>query len=126
MTNLIFVVTFREGRRRQHVRVMHHQPVRRGVVLVQPDAVEAPALELLPGFEVLDVGARRHLRIEMRLGQRIRKPFARRLELIEMLAVRKQVHDVHFHGSLPAAEAAPYQSAISPAVMKTVPGLAAM
>ena len=42
-----------------------HQPIGRAVMLVEPDPVIAEPVELLPGVEMLGIGARRDLRLEM-------------------------------------------------------------
>ena len=82
-------------RRRHHVRRVHHA-VRRGVVLVQADAVEAELVHLLPGFEVLCIGARADLRIEMIARQRVGDVLVA-LVVVEVLAVGQQVEDEDFH-----------------------------
>ena len=81
--------------RRHHVRRIH-QPVRRGVVLVQPDAVEAELVHLLPGLQVLLVSLRRDLAIVMIVRQRIGQILGC-FVLVEVLAVGEQVENENFH-----------------------------
>ena len=59
----------RGGRRHQVGRI--HQPVGRAMMLVEADAVIAQAVHLLPGIEMLGVGADRHVGLEMPLAQGI-------------------------------------------------------
>ena len=72
--------------------------MRRGVVLVQPDAVIAEPVHLLPHREMLLVGARRDFRIEIRARQRERHMTAG-LELVEMAVERQQVEQEDLHES---------------------------
>ena len=81
--------------RRHHVRRVH-QPVRRGVVLVQPDAVEAELVHLLPGLQMLLVGPRRDLAVVVIERQRVGQ-ILRRLVLVEVLSVGQKVEDEDFH-----------------------------
>ena len=81
--------------RRHHVRRVHHA-VRRGVVLVQADAVEAELVHLLPGLQMLFVGPRRDLAIVVIERQRIGQILGR-FVLIEVLSVGEQVEDEDFH-----------------------------
>ena len=87
----------RAGRRHHVGRV--HQPVRRGVVLVQPDAVVAEPVHLLPHGEMLLVGARRDLRLEIGARQRKRHVPAG-LELVEMAVERQEVEQEDLHERL--------------------------
>ena len=81
--------------RRHHVRRVHHA-VRRGVVLVQADAVEAELVHLLPGLQMLIVGPRRDLAIVMIERQRVGQILGG-FVLVEVLAVGQQVEDKNFH-----------------------------
>ena len=83
-------------RGRQQVRRIH-QPIGRAVVLVEPDAVIAEPVELLPGLEVLGVGAHRHLRPEESLRQRPWQLALAILEVLQVLAVRHQIKDKDSH-----------------------------
>jgi hypothetical protein len=58
-------------RRRGHQVGRVHQPVGRAVMLVEADAVVAQAIERLPRLEMLGVGLRRDLRLEVLRRQRI-------------------------------------------------------
>ena len=70
--------------------------MRRGVVLVQPDAVEAELVHLLPGLQMLLIGPRRDLAIVMIERQRIGEILGL-LVLVEVLSVGEQVEDEDFH-----------------------------
>ena len=70
--------------------------MRRGVVLVQADAVEAELVHLLPGLQMLLVGLRRDLAIVVIVGERVGQVL-RRLVLVEVLSVGEQVEDEDFH-----------------------------
>ncbi len=84
----------RRGRGEQVRRV--HQPVGRAVMLVEADAVIAEPVELLPGGEMLGIGARRDLGLEMLLRQRIGQ-LAADFQMVELLAIGQQVKDKDFH-----------------------------
>ena len=56
------------------------------MVLVEPDTVITEPVELFPGFEVLGIGPRRHIRFEVFVRQRIRQLVAD-LQMLELLAV---------------------------------------
>ena len=83
------------GRGREQVGRVH-EPVGRGVVLVEPDAVEAQTLERVPRLKVLRVRAHRHLGLEVAPGQWPRQLLAL-LQMIEVLGVGKQVEDEDVH-----------------------------
>jgi hypothetical protein len=68
------------------------------MMLVETDAVIAEPVELLPGCEMLLIGARRHRRAEMPAGQRIRQ-LAADLQMFELLAVRQEIEDEDLHRS---------------------------
>ena len=73
------------------------------MVLVEADAVVAEPVHLLPGVEVLGVGADGDLGLEMLRGQRIGQ-LAADLQMVEIFAVGEQVEDEDFHGgSFPRA-----------------------
>jgi hypothetical protein len=75
-----------------------HQPIGRAVMLVEPDAVIAQAVELFPGFEMLCIGACRYLRLEKLLGQRIWQLVVD-FQMIELLAIRQEIEDEDFHAA---------------------------
>jgi hypothetical protein len=66
------------------------------VVLVEPHAVEAEALERFPRGEVLGVGAHRHVGLEMAAGQGPRQLLAL-LQMVQVLAIGQQVEDEDVH-----------------------------
>jgi hypothetical protein len=65
------------------------------MVLVEADAVETELVQLLPGIEVLGIGADRRGRVEMLLRQRVRQ-LPPGLEVVEVLAIGQQVEDEDF------------------------------
>ena len=65
-------------------------------MLVQADAVVAELVHLLPALEVLFVGPRRDLGIEVIQRQRVGEVLGF-LVLVEMLGVGQQVEDEDFH-----------------------------
>ena len=67
------------------------------MMLVEADAVIAEPVKLLPGFEMLGIGAYRDGRLEISLAQRIRQ---RRSidEIVERLGIGQQVKYEDFHG----------------------------
>ena len=73
-----------------------HQSVGRAVMLVEADAIIAEPVELLPGGEMLGVGARRDLGREMLSRQRIGQ-LAADFQMFELLAIGQQVKDKDFH-----------------------------
>ena len=70
--------------------------MRRGVVLVQADAVVAELVHLLPGLQMLLVGLGRDFAIVMIVRQRVGEVLGF-LVLVEMLGVGQQVEDEDFH-----------------------------
>src|SRR5690242_16237072 len=68
------------------------------MMLVEPDPVIAEAVELFPGLEVLGIGPRRDLRVEMFARQRIRQLVAD-LQMLELLPVSQQIKDEHLHSA---------------------------
>ncbi len=66
------------------------------MMLVEPDPVIAEPVHLLPGGEMLGIGARRDFRLEVLFRERIGQ-FAADLEMLELFAIRQQVKDEHFH-----------------------------
>ena len=70
--------------------------MRRGVVLVQADAVVAEPVHLLPHREMLLVGARRDLRLEIGARQR-KRHVPPRLELVEVAVIGQQVEQEDLH-----------------------------
>ena len=85
------------GRRRHHVG-RHLQAVRRGVVLVEADAVVAERVHFRPDVQMCGVAPRRDFRIEIFARQRIGDETVL-FEFIEMLPVGEQVHQIDFHGT---------------------------
>ncbi len=63
---------------------------------LRPRPSKPSAIHLLPDREVLLVGARGDLGVEVLAGQRIGDEAAG-LELVEVLPVRQQVHQIDFH-----------------------------
>src|SRR5262249_60921807 len=78
-----------------------HEPIGRGVVLVEADAVEAQLLHQGPGVQVLTIVPHRELRAEVLRGQRVGQ-LAVDLEVIEVLGIRQQVEseDPHWASAL--------------------------
>src|SRR5438445_6096564 len=74
-----------------------HQPVRRGVMLVETDAVVAEPVHGLPGREMLGIGAHGHLGLEVPPWEGPRKLLAV-LEMVEVLGVGKEIEDEDPHG----------------------------
>jgi hypothetical protein len=83
-------------RRGRHQVRRGHQPVGRGVVLVEADAVVAEAVQQFPRLQVLGVGARADLGLAVARRQRIRQ-FAADLQVLKVLAVGQQVEYEHLH-----------------------------
>src|SRR5689334_22513544 len=69
-------------------------------MLVEADAVIAEFVHLLPGFEVLGIGAHRDVGLEVAAGERVGE-LASDLEMVELFAIGEQVEDEDFHGALP-------------------------
>ena len=65
-------------------------------MLVEADAVVAEPVELLPGLEMLGVGAHRDVGLEVLLGQRIGQLVAD-LQMVEVLAIGQQIEDEDLH-----------------------------
>ena len=83
------------GRGGEEIRRVH-EPVRRGVVLVEPHAVVPEPVHRLPGGEVLGVRADGHIRLEVPPGQGPRQLLAV-FQMVQMLAVGQQVEDEDVH-----------------------------
>src|SRR5271170_8038944 len=66
------------------------------MVLVEPDPVIAEPVKLFPRVEVLGIGSRRDLRIEVLLRQRIGQ-FAADLQMVQLLPIGQQIEDKDFH-----------------------------
>jgi hypothetical protein len=66
------------------------------MVLVEPDAVITQAVQFLPGLEVLGIGPRRDLGVEVFFRQRIGQLVAD-FQVPELLAVSKEIEDKDFH-----------------------------
>jgi hypothetical protein len=73
-----------------------HQAVRRAVMLVEPDAVIAQAVELFPGLEVLGIGARGDLGLEVFLWQWVGQ-FVVDLQVLELLTICNKIEDKDLH-----------------------------
>src|SRR5262249_25771921 len=69
---------------------------RAAMVLVEPDPVVTQAVQFLPGFEVLGIGSRRDLWLEVFLRQRIRQLVVD-FEVLELLAISKEIEDKDLH-----------------------------
>ena len=67
------------------------------MVLVEADPVIAQAVHLLPGVEMLGVGAHCYVGLEVLLAQRIGQLGAG-LQMVEVLAIGEQIEDEDFHG----------------------------
>ena len=67
-------------------------------MLVEADAVVAEPVHLLPGVEMLGVGAHRDVGLEVLLAQRIGQLGRAVLQVVEVLAVGEQIEDEDFHG----------------------------
>ncbi len=66
------------------------------MMLVEPDPVIAEPVELLPGGEMLGIGARGDLRVEVPFGQRIGQLIAD-FQMVELLAIGQKIKDENFH-----------------------------
>src|SRR5260370_2389591 len=93
-----FAALRRRGRQ-QVARV--HKPVGREVVRVEPDAVIAQPIELLPSLEMLGIGPRRVLRLEILLWQRVGQLVAD-LQVLELFAVSQEIEYEDLHRITPS------------------------
>ena len=66
------------------------------MVLIEPDPVITEAVQFLPGFEVLGIGSRRYLGLEIFLRQRIGQLVVD-FRVLELLAISKEVEDKDLH-----------------------------
>ncbi len=66
------------------------------MVLVEPDAVIAEPVHLLPGLEMLGIGAHRDLGFEVLLRQRIGQLVAD-LQMVELFAIGQEIEDEDLH-----------------------------
>ena len=66
------------------------------MVLVEPDAVIAQPVELFPGLEVLGIGPRRDLGLEVFLWQRVGQLVAD-LQVLELFAISQEIEDEDLH-----------------------------
>src|SRR5215475_1496006 len=73
------------------------------MVLVEADAVIAELVHLLPGFEMLGIGAHRDVGLEVAIGERIGE-LAADLEMLELFAIGEQVEDENLHDVLPVMD----------------------
>ena len=65
-------------------------------MLIEPDTIVAQAIEFLPGFEMLGISARRHLRLEKFLRQRVGQLVAH-FQMLELLPISQEVKYKNFH-----------------------------
>src|SRR5215469_11197112 len=70
------------------------------MVLVEADTVIAELIHLLPGFEMLGIGAHRDVGLEVAAGERVGE-LAADLEMVELFAIGEQVEDEDFHARFP-------------------------
>ena len=70
------------------------------MMLVEADAVIAELVHLLPGVEMLGIGAHRDIGLEVAAGKRVGE-LAADLEMVELFAIGEQVEDEDFHGAFP-------------------------
>jgi hypothetical protein len=66
------------------------------MVLVEPDAVIAEPVELLPGREMFGIGPRRNFGFEILLRERIRQ-LVPDLQMLELLAIGQEVEYEDLH-----------------------------
>jgi hypothetical protein len=69
-------------------------------MLVKADAVVAEPIHLLPGLEMLGIGANRDVGLEITVRERVGQ-LAADLEMVELFAVGEQIKDEDLHGALP-------------------------
>src|SRR5438045_4163189 len=86
-------------RRGRHQIGAVHQPVRRAVMLVEPDPVIAKAVERLPGVEMLLIGALGRRSIEMAFGEWVGELGLAALQVVEIGVVGEEVEDEDFHSA---------------------------
>ena len=72
------------------------------MMLVEADAVIAEPVHLFPGFEMLGIGAHRHVGFEVAVRERVGE-LAADLEMIELFAIGEQVKDENLHDVLPVS-----------------------
>src|SRR6516165_8199194 len=77
-------------------------------MLVEPDAVIAQPIELLPGFEMFGVSPRRDLRFEIFLLQRVGQ-LAPDLQVLKLFTVSQEIEykNLHYFGASPSRLAGP-------------------
>src|SRR5262249_50011928 len=84
----------RRGRGKQVWRI--HQPVRRAMVLVEPDPVIAQPVELLPSLQMLGISPHRDFGFEVFLWQRIGQLVAD-FQMLELLPICQEIEYEDFH-----------------------------
>ena len=77
-----------------------HEAVRRGMMLVEAHAVVAELVHLLPGRQMLGIGADGDVRLEEFLAQRIGQ-FRADLHVLEAFAIGQQIEDKDLHANSP-------------------------
>src|SRR6185437_5849316 len=82
-----------------------HQPVGRGVMLVEADAVITEPVHFLPRRQMLGIGLRRDRGLEVLFLERERQ-LVGDFQVVEMLAIRQEVENEDFHCAkfLPASK----------------------
>ena len=69
-------------------------------MLIEPQPVVAELVDQFPCVEVLGIGSDCNLWFKMAAGEGVRK-LGTRFQVVELLAIGKQVEDKDFHGTVP-------------------------